>query len=60
MHCTSQPDITEGIRALLIDKDKNPTWQPATLAEADEAWVQRFFVPLGDNPAAHPLADLRD
>ena len=60
MHCTAQPDITEGIRALLIDKDRNPSWQPATLAEADEAWVQRFFVPLADNPAAHPLADLRD
>jgi enoyl-CoA hydratase len=30
---TSQPDLVEGIRAQLVDKDRNPRWRPATIAE---------------------------
>ena len=30
---TTQPDLVEGIRAQLVDKDRNPRWQPATIAE---------------------------
>jgi len=29
----TQPDLVEGIRAQLVDKDRSPRWQPATLAE---------------------------
>ena len=29
---TTQPDLAEGIRAQVIDKDRSPRWQPATLA----------------------------
>lgn len=32
---TSQPDLPEGIRAQVIEKDRSPRWQPATLAELD-------------------------
>ena len=57
--CASHGDFQEGIRALLIDKDKQPKWNPATLHEASEAWVKTFFTPL---PAGmpHPLHDLGD
>jgi len=51
-------DVTEGIRALLIDKDKQPKWQPATLAQADEAWVSTFFEAPWPPGRSHPLADL--
>lgn len=30
---TTQPDLLEGIRAQLVDKDRSPRWQPATLAD---------------------------
>lgn len=58
LHCGVQGDLQEGIRALLIDKDRNPRWNPATLEEASASWVERFFEapwPIGDE---HPLQDL--
>ncbi len=30
---TTQPDLAEGIRAQVIDKDRDPHWSPATLAD---------------------------
>ena len=29
------PDLVEGIRAQLVDKDRSPQWQPSTLAEVE-------------------------
>ena len=57
-HCGAHGDLQEGIRALIIDKDKTPAWQPASLAQATPEWVQRFFVPPWPDTQAHPLADL--
>ncbi len=37
-------DFYEGVRAAVIDKDRNPQWQPATLAEVTEAELDRYFV----------------
>jgi enoyl-CoA hydratase/carnithine racemase len=57
LHAAAHGDFAEGIRALLVDKDRNPQWQPRTLAEATPAWAQTFLVsPWTD--ATHPLADL--
>lgn len=44
----STPDLVEGVRAQVIDKDRNPRWSPATLAEVTDADVARFFAPLGE------------
>lgn len=52
--CASHGDFAEGIRALLIDKDKQPKWNPATLHEATEAWVEKFFT-LPFPAEQHPL-----
>ncbi|WP_121831393.1 enoyl-CoA hydratase/isomerase family protein [Streptomyces sp. S1] len=43
----SSPDLVEGIRAQVIDKDRTPRWSPATLAGVGAADVDRFFAPLG-------------
>jgi len=40
------PDFREGIRAQVVDKDRNPQWKPATLAEVLPEQVDRFFEPL--------------
>ena len=50
-------EVLEGVRAVVIDKDNQPKWQPATLAEVTDEMVARFFVPAWP-PAAHPLRDL--
>jgi enoyl-CoA hydratase len=42
------PDFREGIRAQVVDKDRNPHWKPATLAEVTAADVEHYFAPLGD------------
>ncbi len=42
------PDLVEGIRAQVIDKDRTPRWSPDTLAEVTDADVERFFEPLGE------------
>ncbi|WP_346845931.1 enoyl-CoA hydratase/isomerase family protein [uncultured Rothia sp.] len=36
-------DMKEGIRAQVIDKDRNPQWNPATLEEVSEQDVARLF-----------------
>jgi enoyl-CoA hydratase len=42
-------DFLEGIRALIIDKDKAPRWQHAGLAEVSEHDVAAMLAGLGEN-----------
>ncbi|MDX3769711.1 MULTISPECIES: enoyl-CoA hydratase/isomerase family protein [unclassified Streptomyces] len=44
----TRPDLVEGVRAQIIDKDRNPQWSPARLAQVSSADVAGFFEPLGD------------
>ena len=38
-------DLVEGIRAQLVDKDRNPKWSPSSLAEVTDEDVQGYFEP---------------
>ncbi|WP_454791609.1 enoyl-CoA hydratase/isomerase family protein [Mycolicibacterium lutetiense] len=38
-------DFVEGIRAQLVDKDRNPQWSPASIAAVTPADVEAYFVP---------------
>lgn len=58
LQCGVQGDFQEGIRSLLIDKDKNPAWNPASLDQATDTWVQRYFQAPWPDHQPHPLADL--
>lgn len=43
-------DFHEGVRALLIDKDKAPKWNPARLSDVEDAAIHSYFEapPEGD------------
>ncbi|ASO20614.1 enoyl-CoA hydratase [Actinoalloteichus hoggarensis] len=45
----ASPDLVEGVRARIVDKDRAPRWSPATLAEVDDAIVDSYFADLGDD-----------
>jgi len=48
IHHVIDSDLKEGVRAMLIDKDFKPKWNPKTLPEVTEEHVARFFRPLPD------------
>jgi enoyl-CoA hydratase len=46
--CIAGHDFIEGIRATIVDKDRNAAWRPEQLAEVTPEIVDRHFRPLGD------------
>ena len=49
------PEFAEGVRALLIDKDRNPQWQFAASRDVPDTVLDGFFAAPW---ASNPLADL--
>jgi enoyl-CoA hydratase len=47
-YCMTHHDFYEGVRAVIVDKDNRPRWQPSTLGEATDAHVADAFAPLGN------------
>ena len=48
-------DFYEGTRAMLVDKDHLPKWNPPTLEEVTEDMVQAYFEPLGESEWVIPV-----
>lgn len=46
VHSLTNPDFAEGIRAQVVDKDRNPVWKPAELAAVSAEDIDTFFGPL--------------
>ena len=40
---TAHPDFAEGVRAMLVDKDRNPRWNPARIEDVDPAAIAAMF-----------------
>jgi enoyl-CoA hydratase len=40
-------DFREGVRAAVIDKDRNPKWSPAKIEDVTADMVQRYFDEIG-------------
>ncbi len=57
LHCLRGPDFREGIRAQVVDKDRNPQWRPATLSEVTDDDVARYFEWLGERELGLAGAD---
>lgn len=46
-HFVAAPDLYEGIRAILMDKDNAPLWSPDSLSGVGQAIVDGYFKPTG-------------
>lgn len=46
--CLESHDLVEGIRAQVVEKDRNPAWSPSSLEAVTDELVDRFFEPLGE------------
>ena len=50
-----RPDFAEGVRAVIVDKDNSPKWNPATPEGVTEELVDSIFAPLPANEEWKPL-----
>jgi enoyl-CoA hydratase len=50
-----RPDFSEGVRAVIIDKDNAPRWNPGTPQAVDEALLDAIFAPLSAAQEWQPL-----
>lgn len=51
----TRPDFAEGVRAVIVDKDNAPKWNPATPEGVTEALLDAIFAPLPDTEEWTPL-----
>jgi 3-hydroxyisobutyryl-CoA hydrolase len=49
LRTTISPDVYEGIRALTIDKDNAPKWDPPTLEQVDDEKLDLVFQPFEED-----------
>ncbi|QDO98769.1 enoyl-CoA hydratase/isomerase family protein [Ferrovibrio terrae] len=47
-HVAVGHDFYEGVRAVIIDKDHKPKWQPARLEDVTDAEIEAYFAPVSD------------
>ena len=48
-------DFLEGVRAVIVEKDNAPKWNPPTLAGVTEATLDAIFAPLPSDEEWSPL-----
>ncbi len=51
----TRPDFAEGVRAVIVDKDNSPKWDPATPEGVTEALIDGIFAPLPTDEEWTPL-----
>ena len=48
-------DFSEGVRAVIVEKDNRPAWDPATLEGVTPAMLDAVFAPLPPDQEWSPL-----
>ncbi len=57
VNCTRNGEFSEGVRALLVDKGRNPKWQFSSVTEVDREWIDaQLQSPWAEGE--HPLLSL--
>lgn len=51
----TRPDFAEGVRAVIVDKDNAPKWDPATPEGVTDALLDDIFAPLSADEEWKPL-----
>ncbi|SKB41233.1 enoyl-CoA hydratase/isomerase family protein [Sphingopyxis flava] len=49
-------DFLEGVRALIVDKDNSPKWNPPSADAVTDEWIDAIFAPLPADETWTPLA----
>ena len=55
VHVVQRPDFAEGVRALLVDRDNKPVWDPATPEGVTDHMIDTIFAPLPEADIWTPL-----
>ena len=50
-----RPDFAEGVRAVIVDKDNSPKWDPGTAEGVTDALIDAIFAPLAAQEEWKPL-----
>jgi enoyl-CoA hydratase len=54
-HVVQRPDFAEGVRAVLIEKDNSPRWNPASPEEVTDHMIDTIFAPMRPGEEWTPL-----
>ncbi len=54
-HVVRRPDFVEGVRAVIVDKDNAPRWNPATPEATTDELIDSLFAPLPADKEWTPL-----
>ena len=55
VHVVQRHDFLEGVRAVIVDRDNAPRWQPASAGEVSDHLIDRIFAPLPDGEEWSPI-----